>query len=134
MVELGLRRVLARQLTPVWKVEKKGLQLAPSSLTLNPDLVFADGAAVGDIKYKLAATDWRRADLYQVVAFATGFRAASSVMVDFSRELSEELPSLQVGAVHVSHATWPALDDLSAEEAASETGHRIAAWLDSRLT
>jgi 5-methylcytosine-specific restriction enzyme subunit McrC len=86
MVELGLRRVLARELAPAWKVEKRGLRLSSSTLTLNPDLVFEDGAAVGDVKYKLATREWRRGDLYQAVAFATGFRAASSLVVDFARE------------------------------------------------
>jgi 5-methylcytosine-specific restriction endonuclease McrBC regulatory subunit McrC len=133
MVELGLRRLLARNLAPRWKVEKKGLQLSASSLTLNPDLVFEGGAAVGDVKYKLAASEWRRSDLYQVVAFATGFRAASCLMLDFSRELRAELPSLQVGEVHVSHVSWPALEEVAAAEAADETGRKVSRWLDERL-
>jgi 5-methylcytosine-specific restriction endonuclease McrBC regulatory subunit McrC len=79
MVELGLRRTLDRRLSPQWPVKKVGLTLSPSHLTLNPDLVFDDGRQVGDVRYKLSKGEWRRTDLYQVVAFATGFRSNAAL-------------------------------------------------------
>ena len=63
-IEQGIRAVLAERLAPHHVVTKKSLALPPSSKTLNPDLVFDNGAAIADVTYKIAGTDWVRADLY----------------------------------------------------------------------
>jgi hypothetical protein len=74
-VEAGLRHVFQRDL-PEYTVVKQGLRLPPTTMTLNPDLVFGAPAtlAVADVKYKIATDDWKRPDIYQVVTFATAYR------------------------------------------------------------
>lgn len=89
-------------------------------MTLNPDLVFDSGQSVGDIKYKLPGTDWSRPDLYQLVAFATGFWAKKGVLVHFARDRDEGLPTVRVGDVQLHAAYWLARDEIGPEQALSE--------------
>ena len=53
MVEEGVRNVMKEKLSGRWGVEKRGVQIVGSAMTLNPDLVFNGGLAIGDVKYKL---------------------------------------------------------------------------------
>jgi 5-methylcytosine-specific restriction enzyme subunit McrC len=73
LIEAGIRAVLQGALTPKWSLKKKGRSIAGTGLTLSPDLVFDDGLAIGDVKYKEFDDEWSRADLYQSVAFAAGY-------------------------------------------------------------
>ncbi|MGH9194394.1 MAG: McrC family protein [Acidimicrobiia bacterium] len=118
MVEAGLRGLLQSAL-PGRRIEKRGLQLSGSTMTLNPDLVFDGGKAIGDVKYKLLGPDWPRADLYQLVAFATGFRADSGLLVHFSREAETQLPAVRVGDIELASAAWDARPEIGASEALS---------------
>jgi 5-methylcytosine-specific restriction endonuclease McrBC regulatory subunit McrC len=77
-VEDALRLFLAEAL-PAASVDKTRIQLPGTSLTLNPGLVFSAPRAVGDVKYKLSPGEWIRTDLYQLVAFATGFRVSHAL-------------------------------------------------------
>ena len=80
LIEDGVRSVLQEALgTSV--VMKKRQPLAGSELTFNPDLRFFGNRAVGDVKYKLRAGDWNRADLYQVLSFAAGLRCFHAAIV-----------------------------------------------------
>jgi 5-methylcytosine-specific restriction enzyme subunit McrC len=131
MVEEGLRVILAESLRPKFKVAKKGLQLTPSKLTLNPDLVFDDGRAIADVKYKITPEDWSRPDLYQVVAFAAGYRTRHAALVSFSPSSEQVLPTLDVGDVRVSHLPWPAEARLSPEDAACALVLSVGEWLEA---
>src|SRR5262249_15747260 len=71
MIETAIRTILQEAYPGI---HKSALQLANSSMTLNPDLVLGARAAVADVKYKLSRSDWDRPDLYQLVAFAAGYR------------------------------------------------------------
>ena len=128
MVEAGLRTLLARML-PDRKIEKRGMQLPGSTMTLNPDLVFESGRVVGDVKYKIPGSDWPRNDLYQLVAFATGFRARTGVVVHFAKDEDERLPSVEVGDVHLHAASWLASEDITPQEALT----RLALSVDALL-
>lgn len=127
-VEAGVRKVLARAFPG--RVKKKGITLAPSSLTLNPDLVFDDGSEVADVKYKINRPSWRRSDLYEVVAFATGFGASRSAIIGFGSTSLPEPPSLTVGTVEVRHFTWPTDFEIPPTNAGTMLCAAIAAWLD----
>jgi hypothetical protein len=111
-------------------VKKAPLKLTPTQLTLNPDLVFDDGSEVGDVKYKVNQPSWRRSDLYEVVAFATGFGAARAAIVGFGPSGSAEPPSLAVGAVAVRHFSWPSDPTVPPAEAAGVLCDALAGWLD----
>jgi 5-methylcytosine-specific restriction enzyme subunit McrC len=127
MVEAGVRQILADGLHD-HSVTKQGLQLAGSTKTLNPDLVFDGGTAVGDVKYKITGTDWNTADLYQTVAFATGYRASKAVVISFSPH-GGKLPTLQVGDVEVSHIPWQADSTLTPSDSATLLIEDLTAWL-----
>ena len=119
MVEAGLRTLLQKAL-PERKIEKRGIRLEGTTMTLNPDLVFDSGESVGDVKYKLPGADWSRPDLYQLVAFATGFGAKKGVLVHFARGRDEGLPTVRVGDVQLHAASWLARDEMDPEQALSE--------------
>lgn len=118
MVEAGLRALLQNAL-PHRKIEKRGVQLEGATMTLNPDLVLDSGQVVGDVKYKLLARDWPRPDLYQLVAFVTGFRARRGVLVHFTTEREDALPSLRVGDVGLDAVSWLARDEIEPNDALS---------------
>lgn len=127
-IELGIRVVLDEHLDG--RVSKHGLQLKPSSHTLNPDLVFDDGSAIGDVKYKVVGSDWARADLYQAVAFATGFKASRAAVVSFALSEQPPPPTLQVGAVELRHFVWPTFAG-SPSEAGASLAEDVEAWLEA---
>ena len=75
MVEIGVRRELTRRLASDLPIEKRRLAVDGLSKGMNPELVFGDVTAVGDVKYKLIASgEWPRSDLNQIVAFAAAAR------------------------------------------------------------
>lgn len=128
MVEAGIRALLRRSLAER-KIEKRGIQLEGSTMRLNPDLVFDSGIAVGDVKYKLPGAEWPRSDLYQLVAFATAFRAGKGILVHFARREDEQLPSVPVGDIRLNAVQWLARADV--EPAAALT--RLVASVRSAL-
>jgi 5-methylcytosine-specific restriction enzyme subunit McrC len=127
-VEEGVRTVLQRALPG--RVQKKGMKLTPSHLTLNPDLVFDEGAAIGDVKYKLNKPEWRRSDLYEIVAFATGYGSQRAAIVGFGGGTSADPPTINVGPVSVRHFTWRTEDELLPEEAGAALCTAVGRWLD----
>ncbi|MDT0184323.1 hypothetical protein Q9S36_29425 [Microbacterium sp. ARD31] len=127
-IEAGIRRVLQDALAPAFTVEKRGMALMPSTKTLNPDLVF-NGLAIGDVKYKVQGADWDTGDLYQAVAFATGFRMKRAAILTFSKGQNAHAP-LQVGDVLLSNFCWPADPSLGSQEAATRLVTDVRGWLD----
>jgi 5-methylcytosine-specific restriction enzyme subunit McrC len=121
LVEAGVREVLRRLLAAKYDVRKKGKVLLPSRLTLNPDLVFGNNLAVGDVKYKLLGSEWSRADLYQSVAFAAGYEVRSAALVGFGGAVPLIAP-IQLGQILVEPFIWDAR--LSSEP--SQSGRRLA--------
>jgi 5-methylcytosine-specific restriction endonuclease McrBC regulatory subunit McrC len=106
LIEQGLRNVVSRVLPGV-SVDKRSKPISKTGLTMNPDLVFNGGCAVGDIKYRTLGPDWQRNDLYQAVAFAAAFKAKYSVLLGFSQHAASNIPQrVQVGDVHVQPVAW----------------------------
>jgi 5-methylcytosine-specific restriction enzyme subunit McrC len=129
MVEEGLRNILTEQLANQCSVEKRGFQISGSSMTLNPDLLFGGGLAVGDIKYKLLKPDWSRPDLYQLATFATGYSSRYGVIVGFQRHLSPLPPRVEIGPLSLSCLAWNAFEDLTPSEATHKLSRELANWL-----
>ena len=108
MVEDGLRKVIQRILGNSVSVSKKGKQLN-TGLTFTPDLVFDQGSAVADIKYKLLRPDWLRSDLYQIVAFGTAFSTDDVAVIGFKSTIEARTPEPQrIGNMNVHCFGWPA--------------------------
>jgi 5-methylcytosine-specific restriction enzyme subunit McrC len=112
-------------------VHKTGLRLSGTALTFNPDLVFGAPSAIGDVKYKLSGGEWIRSDLYQLVAFATGFRVHHALLVRFREPIVVACRDLMVGGVHVSERTWPADPLIPAGTAAAQFVDGVRHWIAS---
>lgn len=113
LIEEGLRNIVSRAMPGV-SVNQQSTPISKTGLTMNPDLVFNEGCAVGDIKYRTLGPDWRRNDLYQAVAFAAAFRTTHSVLLGFSGHATSKIPQrVQVGEVHVQPVAWCADADVS---------------------
>lgn len=106
--------------------------LEPSHVTVNPDLVFDHGYAVGDVKYKVFGSDWDRADLYQNIAFATAFGTTMGCVVGFTTGENAPMPPLtRVGQITVAPVAWFA-DAGAPDEAARGCVDQIARFLGTR--
>jgi 5-methylcytosine-specific restriction enzyme subunit McrC len=131
MVEEGLRIVLQRLVEDRWRIEKKGRQIAGANMTLNPDLVFQDGMATGDVKYKQADPDWTRMrrDLYQAIAFATIYRTQHAMMVRFRTDDRPAAREVRVGPLSVTPFEWDARPEVAPQEAAIALAAEVELWL-----
>jgi 5-methylcytosine-specific restriction endonuclease McrBC regulatory subunit McrC len=118
MVERGIRELLNAHL-PL-RVRKGRLGLPGSSLTVNPDLVFGNDVVVGDVKYKVGQDTWVRPDLYQVVAFATAYRAPKAIVVRFIGPGATTAPAIEFGDVSVAEFSWVADPEITPERAAGK--------------
>jgi 5-methylcytosine-specific restriction enzyme subunit McrC len=128
-VEEGLRRALIEVLPSAMAPAKYPLPLNGTNMTLNPDLIFGK-VAVAEVKYKLSKQSWRKDDLYQLVAFATGFEVANAAMIDFAHVPRPLLETAEFGSVRVAHLTWPALADRVPSEALKQLAQDVVAWSD----
>ena len=128
-VEEGIRFCLQEQLSSSHDITKRNIKIGSSALTLNPDLVFDAYLAVGDVKYKVYKGEWPRPDLYQAIAFATGFRSQIAVIVSFAARC-DALPPLIFGDVRVFNAIW-ATDLVDPAEANWQLAHQIQNWIES---
>ena len=124
----AITTLLRTRLRPLWVGPRK-LPLAPSKHTLNPDVVFGSDQALADVKYKLADPDWERADLYEVVAFATGFGIDRAAVLGFARPGSKSPGDLQVGGVSVKYIPWVADPEVDPDESATNFSDAVAGWL-----
>lgn len=129
LIEDGLRAVVTESVPDV-AVTKRRLQLGDSGISMNPDLVFGDDIAVGDVKYRFLKTDWNRPDLNQVVAFATALRCSRCVVLGFVREESASLPkSVPVGPVLAASLGWVASIAIDPADSAHRLQKDVVAWL-----
>jgi 5-methylcytosine-specific restriction enzyme subunit McrC len=131
-VEVGIRTVLKEGLAGELAVGKGSFQLHGARIRANPDLVFGDVLAVGDVKYKRGQDSWNRPDLYEVVAFAAAAERDHAVLANFRPTLSPGLPAVQVGAIKVTEVSWPADAELEPAAAADIFVERIRSWIASR--
>jgi 5-methylcytosine-specific restriction enzyme subunit McrC len=127
MIEEALRRICQEALRDRVTVAKRTLSLKGSHHSLTPDLVF-DTIAVGDAKYKVWEGDWARPDLYQLVAFASGFRRKQALRVGFSETDNTSRP-VQVGDVTLRVCDWNFGGDRP-EVAEERFCVELRAWLD----
>jgi 5-methylcytosine-specific restriction enzyme subunit McrC len=130
VVEAGVRAELRERLPEAWNVRKVTFPLRGANMTVAPDLVFGDVIAVGDVKYKRVLPRWRRADLYEVTAFATAAGAPRAAVIGFRGASDPDPPrTVGVGDTDVRFFAWEAHDDVSPEEAAAALAVTIRDWL-----
>lgn len=125
-IETGVRSCLSSRIGI--PIAKRGRELGGDrKRRLNPDLVFGNGFAVGDVKYKVTSDgSIARSDLNQVTTFATGYDAAHAVVVGFSHEVIGE--RVQVGQVDVRALNWD-VDQTNPADAADRLAEQLLEWL-----
>ena len=126
MVEKALRKIVVEALSDDVGVVKQTRFLSGSHHSLTPDLVFGTGA-VGDVKYKLWSGDWDRPDLYQLVAFATGFGVTHGLRVGFTTAPHGPC-SVNVGSVRLAACDWVCDESLAPGEAEAALVAGLSAW------
>jgi hypothetical protein len=126
-VEEGIRATLRRHLGHTWHITKKGKKLLGSKgRLLQPDLVFGDDFAVGDVKYQVTGGEISRPNLNQVTTFATGYGVRKAVVVAFGHIPLGEY--VQVGDVAVSGINWDtSVNDPT--QSGVDLARRVASWL-----
>lgn len=130
LVEAGVRNLLTDRLAPLIRVGNTGKLISGTKLRLQPDLVFNDTLAVGDIKYKLTDAGWRRNDLYQVTSFATAYQTDRGAVISFDdSEDPAPLPDLRLGDVTLRSLTWRCSLQVSPEDAAEALVGDCSNWL-----
>jgi McrBC 5-methylcytosine restriction system component len=127
LVEEAVREVLRDGLQDLVRVTKHGLQLQGSKHTLNPDLVFGRDA-IGDVKYKLVGQDWKRSDLYQAVAFATGYGVHHAAIVTFTATPDPAPYEVKVGNVGVRALMWDCSPTTTPADAARSIVAQAESW------
>lgn len=129
-VEAGVRALAAETLAGMVSVHKGQRQLEGANMTINPDLVFEDDSirAIGDVKYKLVGPEWDRSDLYEVVAFAAGFRVDRALMSLFAEPGHEALPPTKIGDHLITQVCWPADASLTPGQAATQFAEELRTW------
>jgi 5-methylcytosine-specific restriction enzyme subunit McrC len=133
IIEAGLREVLTAKLQADWKIEKRGIQLEKSRLTLTPDLVFDRGKVVGDIKYKIADSEWLRTDLYQIVTFSAGYRTQLGLIIGFTRDAKSLPPMVKVGDILIKYFGWDARDESNPSDSSDALASALHDWLSKGI-
>jgi 5-methylcytosine-specific restriction enzyme subunit McrC len=129
LIESGIRSILRTEMAG-FSVEKTRKTLAGTAVTLHPDLNFANGRAVGDVKYRYFDGDWHRASLYQCVAFATGFGSTRCAVVGFVNDRDSRLPpEIPVGPVSARVFGWIADGEIPPQVSASELATSLRNWI-----
>lgn len=128
LIEDGLRAVIQAAL-PETSVTKRRFLLGNTGLSMNPDLVFGNNEAVGDVKYRYLQRDWHRADLNQVVAFAAVARCLDGLLVGFTIDASSSLPrGVPVGDVRARCIAWTADARVSIDENLEHISTTLKLW------
>lgn len=133
LIETGLREVI-QDAFPGIEVAKRRFQLGDTGLSMNPDLVFGDNEAVGDVKYRLFKKDWHRTDLNQAVAFAAVARCRKALIVGFAADASTRLPrTVPVGDIAASCIAWIAHDGVGIEENVYRLSAALREWREGPM-
>jgi hypothetical protein len=100
-------------------------------MSFNPDLVFNQQFAVGDVKYKLAPAGWgeRRSDVDQLTTFAAARRTQRGCIVTFRRPDAPALSDLLFGTMRIRELCWDADGRIEPVEAAIRLVDRARSWL-----
>ncbi|MYB04230.1 MAG: hypothetical protein F4Y13_08625 [Acidimicrobiaceae bacterium] len=126
-IEDGIRHLLRLALAPDWDVKKKGRQLPGAKLrTLNPDLVFNENEAIGDIKYRLSSGSIERRHMNQVTTFAAGYKATRGLLVEFGR--AGQRDHVRVGDIRIDTVNWN-IAHLDPAQSAEELITDVRDWL-----
>jgi 5-methylcytosine-specific restriction enzyme subunit McrC len=130
LVEAGIRNELRHQLASKWEIRKEAIALSGVNLNVAPDLLIGDAFAIADVKYKRTPARWRRADLYEVSAFAAAAKTSRAAVIGFRGATDPEPPpTVGVGEIEVRCLSWQAREDIAPADAATTLAQDVAQWL-----
>ena len=130
IIENGIRAILCGAL-PEFSVTKQRQMLGTSGLSMNPDLVLANGKYIGDIKYKFFTNNWNTPDLNQIVAFATAFGARHGGVFGFLAAGGANQPkAVPVGAVQIRSFAWIASSEMTPADSAGRLCAEVRSWAE----
>ena len=98
-------------------------------LSVNPDLIFGQDVAVGDVKYKVAQDSWNRSEVQQMAMFAAGFQTSVALITTFSYDSLVGDISMQLGDLTLQRIVWEAFEDVDPEVAQEDFVQRVRAFL-----
>lgn len=128
-VEDGVRRLLQEELAPDWHIDKKGRTLRGAKpRTLNPDLVFNQGEAIGDVKYRVSS-GLTRSDINQVTTFAAGYHAKRGLLIMFGS--GTERDHVEVGKIRIDTINWD-VHEPDPIQSARALATAVRHWLSGR--
>jgi 5-methylcytosine-specific restriction enzyme subunit McrC len=131
-VEAGIRNELRDQLASKWEIRKEAIPLSGVNLNVAPDLLIGDAFAIADVKYKRTPARWRRADLYEVSAFAAAAKTSRAAVIGFRGATDPEPPpTVGVGRIEVRYLSWQARDDIAPADAATALAQDVVQWLST---
>lgn len=129
LIESGLRNIISGGLHEIG-VRKQRLLLGDTGMSINPDLVFGDIIAVGDVKYRYLGPDWDRTSLYQAVAFASAFRTQRCAIFGFTSGVGgKTLKPVPIGDVLARSFAWDASQDMLPNESEKMLLTEIRDWI-----
>jgi transglutaminase-like putative cysteine protease len=132
LVEAGIRNELRDQLEGAWDIRKETIPLRGVKMSVSPDLIIGDAFAIADVKYKRTPPHWRRADLYEVTAFAAAAQTSRAAVIGFRGAADPEPPpTVGVGHTEVRYLAWQARQDIAPADAASALAQDVARWLST---
>jgi 5-methylcytosine-specific restriction endonuclease McrBC regulatory subunit McrC len=129
IVESAIRKILSAHLAPITVRKQKLVIESDPFYSINPDLVFNNGAVTGDVKYKTAGKDWVRNDVAQATMFATGFEAKAALIISFSKSQHTLDIEMMMGHLPVHRINWNASDLIDPIVAEEELLARVRAFL-----
>jgi 5-methylcytosine-specific restriction enzyme subunit McrC len=134
-VEQAMRKIAQDAIGRAGSVKQGRRRLPRGTLTVNPDLVvrLADQLLVGDVKYKRAGNEWDRDDLYEVVAFATAYRAPRACLISFAVDNTEAVAPVTFGDVTVSDLRWDARPTTTPEGASNALRQQLRDWISDGI-
>ena len=133
-VEKGVRTLLQRLLGQSWDIRKEPITDSTVKNLARPDIVINGGYAVGDVKYKLFDSKWKRADLYQSVAYAAGLRTHRACVIGFAHVGAPIPPIARIGDIVITPLAWRFGPGLTPDSAAEENlAGDFDAWLTRAL-
>ena len=129
LIEAAIRKILETHLAPI-HVKKAGKVLSQHVyFSINPDLVFDNGSVTGDVKYKIAGSNWVRSDVAQAAMFASGFNAKAAVIVTFSNSGADSDLEMSLGELPLHRITWRSGEEINPMVAEEEFIARMRAFL-----
>ena len=93
---------------------------------MQPDLVFGDDEAIGDVKYRISFGKMDESHIYQVAAYAAGYRIQKGLLIEFGDGNLNDYANL--GDIRIDSLNWDT-EQSDPEESAQKLTTAVQKWL-----